>query len=312
MDDEPVMGITCADYRACTARRGIATLEFAMALPFLLLLMVGITWLGFSVITQSEVLVQARNKAWKRRFDNPAQKPLVFPAGLVVAKNPFYSYSDDYVTETVTKAVDVSPIFKLAPPPKGSHTILSGSWDHRAMDLNSPPNFKLYLIAAANAATKDIQSQLGSITNLLNSFQQSGAAAIAQALTQGNSFNGMSSQSNSAGQAAEQESKQKEEADKAALAKRLQQLGGVVNPLTNKVMPSSSGELQQTIDAIDKAQAELSSKQKAAPDKDATREKQRQADLAALQRQIELLTDKRQRIESEIRDITEELRAFRD
>src|SRR5205085_1404108 len=63
--------------RASTARAGIATLEFAMALPFLLLLMVGITWLGFSVVTRTEVLVEARTKVWKQRFDNPKQEPLL-------------------------------------------------------------------------------------------------------------------------------------------------------------------------------------------------------------------------------------------
>ena len=169
--------------RAHADRRGIATLEFAMALPVLLLLMVAITWLGFSVITQTEVLVQARNNAWKRRFDNPSQRPLVFPAGLVVAKNPLYSYTDDYVTEMVTKPVDVSPVFKAAPAPKASHTILAGSWDHRAMKMDSPPNFELYMGAVANAATKDVQSKLGNLTNLVNGLAQFGASQIAQAHT---------------------------------------------------------------------------------------------------------------------------------
>src|SRR6476620_9827420 len=86
--------------RACTARRAMATLEFVMALPVLLLLMVGITWLGFSVISRSEALIEARDKAWKKRFDNPKQKPLIFPTGVGAVKNPRYSQAGDYVTET--------------------------------------------------------------------------------------------------------------------------------------------------------------------------------------------------------------------
>ncbi|HVT27719.1 MAG TPA: TadE/TadG family type IV pilus assembly protein [Lacipirellulaceae bacterium] len=298
--------------RASIVRRGIATLEFAMALPFLLLLMVGITWLGFSVVTQTEVLVQARDKAWTRRFDNPKQKPLLFPAGLVVAKNPLYSYSDDYVTETVTKPVDVSPIFKAAPAPKASHTILSGSWDHRAMDMNSPPNFKLYFTAAANVVTGNIQTQLGSLSNLIESVENSGAAVIAQALTQGSNFDGMNSSSNSAGRQAEQETKQKEQADKAKLQQELSKLGGVINPLNNQVMPVSGGELDQTNDELDTLKAQLYAKQQAPASTNADQEKKRLAEIDQLKRQIELLQDKKQRIESEIRGITEELKAYDD
>ncbi|HEX5472477.1 MAG TPA: TadE/TadG family type IV pilus assembly protein [Lacipirellulaceae bacterium] len=298
--------------RASIARRGIATLEFAMALPILLLLMVGITWLGFSVVTQTEVLVQAREKAWQKRFDNPKQQPLLFPAGLVVAKNPLYSYSDDYVTETATKAVDVSPIFKAAPAPKATHTILSGSWDHRAMDMNSPPNFKLYFRAVANAATKDIQTQLGSLTNLIGSLEQSGAAAIAQALTQGSNFDGMNSSSNSAGQEAERETKQKEEADKGKLEQELKQLGGVINPLNEQVMPVPDGDLDQTIDDISEVQAKLNAEQQTPPSTDADQQKKQQAKIDELKRQLQVLQDKKQRIESEIRGITEELKAYDD
>ena len=50
-----------------------------MALPFLLLLMVGITWLAYSVIGQSQVLIKAREKTWQQRFDDKAKSPLIFP-----------------------------------------------------------------------------------------------------------------------------------------------------------------------------------------------------------------------------------------
>src|SRR5215210_3487076 len=90
-------------------RRGIATLEFVMALPVLLLLMVAITWLGFSVIGQTDVLITSRNKAWKRRFEDASKKPLVFSA------TPFYDEDADYVTERSAKQVHVSPVFDHLP-----------------------------------------------------------------------------------------------------------------------------------------------------------------------------------------------------
>lgn len=122
-------------------RRGMAPLEFVMALPVLLLLMVSITWLGFSVIGQTEVLVEARNLAWKRRFENLSDKPLIFPMKVSLPLIPAYSEDSDFATETVSKKVDVSPIFSMVPGPSASHTVMAGSWDWRALPLSDPPNF---------------------------------------------------------------------------------------------------------------------------------------------------------------------------
>src|SRR5690348_11409707 len=131
--------------------RGIATLEFAMALPFILLLMVGITWLAFSVVGQAQVLVQARNDAWRDRFKNLADNPLMFPSGFGSARNPLYKEKNDYVSKTVSKKVNVSQVFDGVAGPSASVTVLAGSWDHNAMKLDSPPSLKLYGVAALNA-----------------------------------------------------------------------------------------------------------------------------------------------------------------
>ena len=144
-------------------RRGIATLEFAMALPVLLLLMVAITWLGFSVIAQTEVLVEARNAAWKHRFENLSDKPLIFPLKVAIPGMPQYSQASDFVTETASKKVDVSPIFKLVPGPEAGHTVLAGSWDWRSMPLTDPPNWDLLGIAAMNGTAGGFQNLLSNL-----------------------------------------------------------------------------------------------------------------------------------------------------
>ena len=115
----------------------MATLEFAMALPFILLFMVGITWLAYSVIGQSEVLVQARNDSWRERFKNLSDRPLVFPFGIDAVKNPLYPEDKDYVSKTVSKKVNISRIFDSAPGPKASVTVLAGSWDHPRSTLTT-------------------------------------------------------------------------------------------------------------------------------------------------------------------------------
>jgi hypothetical protein len=161
--------------------RGIATLEFVMAMPMLLTLMVALVWLGYSVIGQTEVIIEARNKAWAKRFDNASGKPLIFPVDLLVAKNPFYPKSKDYITEKASKKVNVSAMFSRLPGPESSHTILAGSWDHQAMRFDKRVNWDLHGIAVVNATTGKVQGALASISNLDNILQDLVGKAMADA-----------------------------------------------------------------------------------------------------------------------------------
>lgn len=165
----------------CRHHRGMATLEFVMALPILLLLMVGIVWLGFYVIGQTEVLVESRNKAWKKRFENEKQVPLMFPTGIGDAQNPEYAGDADYVTEEATTTIDVSPIFSMVPGPKASNTILSGSWDHSAMPLKAPPDWDLIKYALVNSVTGKLQSAAAILSNLDQLLADAVAKAAAEA-----------------------------------------------------------------------------------------------------------------------------------
>jgi hypothetical protein len=241
--------------------RGIATLEFAMALPILLLLMVGITWLGYSMIAQTQTLIEAREKAWQRRFDNAGQKPLIFPSGAGTVKNPLYSASGDYVTETSTKRVDVSPVFKAAAAPKAFHTVLAGSWDHRALDLNSPPNFKLYGLAGANGVAGDLLSKIGSLTSMASNLSQLGASTLSKELTDFGSKNSSGDRGDSAGNADQTKTDQKKQADRGDIDNQLQQ---------------KKTELAQTNQQIDQFNAQ-SKATKNAPPPTGTPEQQQQA-----------------------------------
>ena len=115
-------------------RRGVATLEFVLAMPTLLLLMVGIVWLGYSVVYQAEVNTESRHEAWKKRFDNSDANPLIFPT--------FFSYSaeTDHASATASKEVNVSPVFESVASPEASQTVLANTWDHRVMQLTDFPN----------------------------------------------------------------------------------------------------------------------------------------------------------------------------
>lgn len=124
-------------------RRGMAPLEFALSFPVLFALMVTIIWLGFRFIAQTEVTVEARNKAWKRRFENLSNQPLVFDMKIPVPTVPQYSAANDYAVESVSKSVNISPMFAGMRDPRSKHTVLAGSWDYRALPFTDPPHIEL-------------------------------------------------------------------------------------------------------------------------------------------------------------------------
>ncbi len=272
----------------------MATLEFVMALPVLLLLMVGITWLGFSVINRSEALIEARDKAWQKRFDNPNQKPLIFPTGIGAVKNPRYSEAGDYVTESVTKPVNVSPIFKAVPAPKGTHTILAGSWDHRALDMNSPPNFKLYADAGLNAATSGLQAALGTLQSLVSNLASSGASTLAQQMASVPGLGSGSSGSNSAANTAKTQGQQKDEQNK-----------GLTRNEIDQQLAQKRAELEQVKKQINDLQGKSKANKNNPQPTDPNQQKQQQEQQKTADRNLQFLKDKQQRLETEIRDLQE-------
>ncbi len=317
-------------------RRGIATLEFAMALPTLLLLMVGITWLGFSVIGQSEVLIEAREKTWQERFDDKAKTPLVFPSGLKALKNPLYPAESDYVSETATKTIHVSPIFDKAAPPTASNTVLAGSWDHRAMPFTSFPDWKLMAVAGSSGTGGELQSFLNSIGGALGSIAGLGQTFLSTIQSQISNITGLGSGSGSSGgtgaldQAAE-DAKAKDAEEKAANKKkfqdRLDQLGGRVGSNNKVEVTRTGGPLDLAIKEVERLEGEAKkAKDDAANDKqtntnntdntnnnnkadDDAQKKQAKDAADANKRDLDLAKGKRARIESDIRDADAELKA---
>lgn len=299
--------------------RGIATLEFVMALPVLLLLMVAITWLGYSVIGQAEVLVTARNNTWKQRFDDKAKRPLMFPSGISAAKNPFYSTEADYVSVRASKKVDVSPMFSRLPGPEAGHTILAGSWDHRAMPFDKPPEWKLLATAAASGKGGTLQTWTTMLNDPLGRLKDIGANILAEnakrmtEIDDNNSASGSNSSGGGTSKAdeAKQQNERDREAEKRKYQERLQKLGGAVNPFNDQVVVTvSGGELDKTIDEIDRLQATIPLKEKQPVPKDEEAAKKQKEELDRDKRLLEFYQGKRKRIESEIRDAQAELRAL--
>jgi hypothetical protein len=310
----------------------MATLEFVMALPFLLLLIVAITWLGFTAIGQTEVMIEARNKAWEQRFKNAADNPLTFPivpdTGLDFL--PSYNAEADYVTETVTKTVDVSPMFKGIADPNGSHTILAGAWDYEAMPFTSPPDFKLMAKAALFGTFSNVLDLASSADDPLGLLKKLKDVRIFgqnnQAKTEteksnvgkddgsGDGSGGSSGTGAGGEEMTTEEAKAKSEADlerhKEELKKRFKALGGRIDLSSDTVWPVS-GEMEKADDAVTKAQEESRQKYEAARNvQDEEEKKKLQEEAARANRKMELAQITKKRLEYEVIDIAKEAAAL--
>lgn len=138
-------------------RRGTATLELVLSLPILLALIVGIVWLGSSVVAQTEVTIEARHKTWAKRKGTEGTALLFL--------------KDDILSDKATQTVSVSPIFDDAESPESSHDVMSGAWDHEKLPIDKAPNWKLYALAAANAKTGSLQTGYVDAQNKFTQFK---------------------------------------------------------------------------------------------------------------------------------------------
>jgi hypothetical protein len=312
------------------ARRAVATLEFVMALPLLFLLMLCIIWEGYWLIGRAQVLIQARNDTWKKRFDDVSGDPLLFPILDDPVPLGLYHQNNDYAHEKATAKIEVSPAFDAAPGPQASHTILAGSWDHRAMSFEKPPHLKLMAVAAAVGTGGNLLDWLSQLTNpvgLIKKFQNFGSDVKSE--TDNNQSNvGKDDGSTDSGSGsgtpppapdgktpdeAKADTEQKREAEIRAKKEEYKRLGGRIpmfGPQAGQVIPER-GLMKQANDEktqlhLDRAKKFLDMQKETDPDK----KKKLQEELAQLQRKIDLTGIRYKRLEQEFLDVSNELDAL--
>jgi uncharacterized membrane protein YgcG len=309
--------------RLMSNRSGVATLEFVMALPLLFVLTICIMWEGFWLIGQAEVLITARNDAWKKRFDNAADSPLIFP---VLETVSLYNANKDFVTKKASTKVKISPAFDLIPGPESSHTILAGSWDHKAMPMNEPPDFGLMGKAAIlgglgsvldlAASASDPLGLVGKFTSARKDSETIDRNTKAEAEqsknddSSGGSGTGTGSGTGGSSdgktpEQAKQESKEELERQKLAAKKRFVELGGTID--YQDIVTPVKGELETANDAVDSAQKDSEQKSKAARDeKDDEKKKELQAEAARANRKYELAKITLERLKAECISVANE------
>jgi hypothetical protein len=306
-------------------RSGVATLEFVMALPLLFVLMLCILWEGFWMIGRAEVITEARNKAWKKRFDNASGDPLLFP----VLTSAFYHQDKDYAQEKASTKVQISPAFDMIPGPEAANTILAGSWDHRAMSFEKPPHLKLMATAAAIGKGGNLLDWISQLTNplgLLKKFQTFGTGIKSESDDKaqhvgeddGSTDSGPGTAPPPApdGQTpaqAKQETEAKRKKEIEDKKEEYRKLGGsipVYGPLAGKVVPVR-GLLKAADDEKDEIENDIRKKRADVDlETDKDKKKKLQDELDQLKRKLDLTDIRYRRLEQEFLDVSAELDAL--
>ncbi len=152
-----------------TSRVAVATLELVLSLPVCLALVVGLVWLGYSVIGQAEVTVEARHKAWHKRFGQWSGTPFDFVA-------------DELTRGEASSTVEVTPILRDASGPSSRHSIETGPWDYRNVAFKSLPNWQLAADMMLASKTVGLIAEFEDIRDAMQRLRAESSAALTEAL----------------------------------------------------------------------------------------------------------------------------------
>jgi len=151
-------------------RRGVAPLEFSLSLPVLLIVMVCVFWLGTAMYKLNEVTVQARNKAWKKRYTQPRSEPFRFDV-------------EGRVEGQSRQRVGVSPLFESFAPASSKHTVMAGAWDHRQLQRfrmnEQQPSWNLVRQLGSSVVRGEMNNALSQFLRDIRQLKFSGSALMA-------------------------------------------------------------------------------------------------------------------------------------
>jgi len=106
-----------------TTRRGLASLEFVLAFPIMLLFASAVLWVGRAGIARTKAAVESRNQVW-------ASRPNARPTDALSAN---WGVGNGAQSKTVSKTYKGWFSGAANPPAKSKHTLFAGTWDHRSL-----------------------------------------------------------------------------------------------------------------------------------------------------------------------------------
>lgn len=125
-----------------TSRRGVAPLELVLALPLLVALLALLFTIADASIKANTSVIAARADAWSRRDNQKTKDALQFRSGATSHK--LIHGNAEVATRSFLADIGASTA-------KAEHAVMGGSWDHRDIDLNSPPSYRLYARVGAGS-----------------------------------------------------------------------------------------------------------------------------------------------------------------
>jgi hypothetical protein len=166
--------------RASNNRRGLASLELALSMPFLVALAAAIWHLASFHQRQTQVTIEARFGAWEKR-DDPGQTETDPPAD---KGNPAMLFRSGggtlpqglHVEQSKKKTLGAPPVFRIPPIAlQKQHTVLGRSWDFHDIDypttsrLIPSDRMRSWLVAAGSDPTGPLSalSSPGDVLKLL-------------------------------------------------------------------------------------------------------------------------------------------------
>lgn len=157
----------------CDGARGLASLELVLALPLLLMLLAVVFFLGDGMIKANQTVVAARADAWSQRGSRPSADPFAFTRS---------STERSLVNGAAEETIRSNAAIGLLSEATAEHTVMSGAWDYRDIDLNRPPSYAVYAKVASSGvvSTASMANQL--LSNGLQGLLQQAFASVADSV----------------------------------------------------------------------------------------------------------------------------------
>ena len=147
-------------------RSGIATIEFVMCFPVLVIMVAMIYTMGTAVLTQSQVTMNVRKEAWGLRTNPQNQRPF----GIAQAHTSGRETSEK--TKLFRRYTNLFP--QIPRRSYATNVLLTGSWDYRQVSFEKPGFSPIYphlgvltqMVSQGNVNTGG--ASVSSLSNLTN------------------------------------------------------------------------------------------------------------------------------------------------
>jgi TadE-like protein len=115
-------------------RRGIASIEMAITLPLLMILVAGTFSVAVLALTKLDLALAARREAWTQRHSRPPARRLEIAVPAFLARVPRINVDTGVAGEIRTREVAIAPaVTNRLFTAESRHYVMGGSWDFQTI-----------------------------------------------------------------------------------------------------------------------------------------------------------------------------------